>query len=150
MSVASIAASGDVTVTGDVNAAGGFRKQFAFFSSGTFANTNSVMVFSEIGGQNFTKFPLMGTGSLVKFSLYSQDLIVAGGAITGTVCVNDVKTELAIIVTSGSYSGYDSATKDVVTFTTLQPLTVTLTASADYVCSSTHSGSWLAVVEMES
>lgn len=151
---------GNVTMTNDIDAVGGYQHDFMFFrrnllqTAGVFM-TSSVALFSSstsyMTGSVFTRVPMLRGGSVRGISLLTQDCTVKSGSLSASVLVNGVFAG-AVGMNTGTI-GTATFAKDTYPFTAGQYIEVALTATVGAAGYFTDvditSGSWLGVVTVE-
>ncbi|MDP3763689.1 MAG: hypothetical protein Q8Q92_03510 [bacterium] len=151
---------GNVTMTNDIDAAGGYQHDFMFYrrqllqTAGVFM-TSSIAFLSGattgFTGSVFTRVPMLKAGSVRGVSLLTQDHTVKSGSLSASVLVNGVFAG-AVGMHTGTI-GTATFAKDTYTFTAGQYIEVALTAtvgdSGYFTDKDIVSGSWLGVVTVE-
>jgi hypothetical protein len=146
-----VALTGNMLVTDDVNAAGGFRSAFVFSAPAVKQGEMTTMSSSIISGSEWaTRYPMPSAGSVLRVALYSDDSnVTAGTGLTASVTVDGVQAAVNVVITTGSAAVGTAVAKDTATFSASQQLGVVLTASSGYLSSLAESGSFLASVLVE-
>jgi len=134
-----IAVTGDNTITGDVNAAGGFAQSFTltklYMPQGGFTSMTASYVSSSLlvglPALAFTEIPMVRAGSVrgLVLSVLNSTQTIKSGALSASVTINGVNAACTAVGHTGSYI-VKTIAKDVVTFTAGQRIGVTVSASA--------------------
>lgn len=151
---------GNVTMTNDIDAGGGYQHDFQFTrrnllqTAGVFM-TSSVAYLSTsalgISASIFTRVPMLKAGSVRGISILTQDSTVKSGSLSASVLVNGTFAG-AVGIHTGTIATATFA-KDTYTFTAGQYIEVAMTATVGdagyYTDYALVSGSWLGVVTVE-
>ena len=151
---------GNVTMTNDIDAGGGYQHDFQF-TRRNLLQTAGVFMTGTVGylstsaggitGSIFTRVPMLKAGSVRGVALLTQDCTVKSGSLSASVLVNGTFAG-ALGMHTGTV-GVATFAKDTYTFTAGQYIEVALTATVGDTGFHTdfdiRSGSWLAVVTVE-
>ena len=129
--VFTISSSGDVTVTGDIYAAGGYKNSFNFMQSDVTAGQTSVSL-NVLGLTGNSEYVLPCAGSVIGISVASNEARTAG-TLTVDATVNGIATGLQAALDAANTTYY-SSTQNVNTdaFSTGDRLGIVITTSADW------------------
>jgi hypothetical protein len=146
---------GQVTLTGDLNAAGGNQVNYTFFRNnvlqGTFPHMTSSFLTGGFGAASvYLRQPLRKNGSIVGITIYTEDATVKSGSLSASVTINgSTVVGASTAIPTGTIVGASFA-KDTYSFSALSTLGVQFSASTGYFTDKDPlSGSWLAVVTVE-
>jgi len=147
--------SNNLSVTGDVNAAGGFAMPLILGSrdliQGGFVSLSSSYISGSATLAGFDFVPAVRSGSVLGFVLnVPAGQCVKSGALSGAVMINGVNTTCTITGHTGTFFLATAVSKGTVTFNPGQRIGVSLSASADYLCEpDILSASFIATVLVE-
>lgn len=153
--------AGNVTMTNDIDAGGGYQHDFQFTrryllqTAGVFMTSSVAYLSTSAGGITgsiFTRIPMLKAGSVRGISLLTQDCTVKSGSLSASVLVNGTFAG-AVGMHTGTV-GVATFAKDTYTFTAGQYIEVALTATVGdgtgfHTDFDIRSGSWLANVTVE-
>ena len=151
---------GNVTMTNDIDAAGGYQHDFQFTrrnllqTAGVFMTSSMALFSSSAGGMTgsiFTRVPMLKAGSVRGIAILTQDSTVKSGSLSASVLINGVFAG-AVGMSTGTIA-VASFAKDTYPFTAGQYIEVAMTAtvgdSGFFTDINLTSGSWLGVVTVE-
>jgi hypothetical protein len=146
-----------LSVTGDINAAGGFAMPLVFAKSNVKQNTFTHMTAAYLSSADdslanaFTQVPAPRSGSIMGLAiLCAPGCVVKSGTLSASVTLANVNVACNLFITTGTFKCASAVAKDSIAFTEGQGIGVSLTASSAYLSEpNITSASFIATVLIE-